>query len=51
MNVALKKTEEEKVYASESQLRYLREALSHQEGKLPLFDENGEEISKVTINS
>lgn len=47
MTATVKKSE--RVYASETQLRYLREGLDRLDGKLPLFDENGEVISKTTI--
>lgn len=36
---------------SEAQLRYLKMGLDQPGGKLPLFDENGQEIKLVTIKS
>lgn len=36
---------------SEAQLRYLRLGLNQPGGKLPLFDENGQEISPKTIRA
>ena len=36
---------------SAAQLRYLRLGLGQAGGKLPLFDENGQEISPKTIRS
>ncbi len=36
---------------SDAQLRYLRMGLEQAGGKLPLFDENGQEIKPATIKS